>query len=91
MTDMAQTVIDDKNVNDNKYSKNERYSQEEINKLVKIYHMADAVGDKETVKDAYSKICEYIEKYVYKTLSRIKEEYSFLYRKRDEFPCLLNT
>lgn len=57
MTDMAQTVIDDKNVNDNKYSKNERYSQEEINKLVKIYHMADAVGDKETVKDAYSKIC----------------------------------
>ena len=68
MTDMAQTVIDDKNVNDNKYSKNERYSQEEINKLVKIYHMADAVGDKETVKDAYSKICEYIEKYVYKTL-----------------------
>ena len=53
MTDMAQTVIDDKNVNDNKYSKNERYSQEEINKLVKIYHMADAVGDKETVKDAY--------------------------------------
>lgn len=56
-----------------KYNKNEKYNQEEINKLVKIYHMALDAGDNNTVQDAFTKIYYFIEKYVYKTLwSRYK-------------------
>ncbi len=50
------------------YNRNEKYSQEEINKLIKIYHMALEAGDNDTVQDAFTKIYSFIEKYVYKTL-----------------------
>lgn len=50
------------------YNKNEKYNQEEITKLVKIYHMALDAGDDRTVQDAFNKIYSFIEKYVYKTL-----------------------
>ena len=50
------------------YTKNEKYGQDEINKLVKIYHMAQKAGDEVTVQDAYTKLYYHIEKYVYKTL-----------------------
>lgn len=50
------------------FNKNEKYSQEEIKKLIKIYHMALEAGDNDTVQDAFTKIYNFIEKYVYKTL-----------------------
>lgn len=50
------------------FNKNEKYSQEEIEKLIKIYHMALEAGDNDTVQDAFTKIYNFIEKYVYKTL-----------------------
>lgn len=50
------------------YAKNENYKQDEITKLVKIYHMAQKAGDEKTVQDAYTKLYYHIEKYVYKTL-----------------------
>ena len=48
--------------------KNSGYSQSEVTKLIKIYHMAMAAGDNVTVQDAYTKIYFFIAKYVYKTL-----------------------
>lgn len=51
-----------------RYNKNEKYDQNEITKLVKIYHMALDAGDNETVQDVFTKIYHFIEKYVYKTL-----------------------
>lgn len=50
------------------YNKNSGYSQSEVTKLIKIYHMAMAAGDNVTVQDAYTKIYFFISKYVYKTL-----------------------
>lgn len=50
------------------FNKNEKYSQEEIEKLIKIYHMALEAGDNDTIQDAFTKIYNFIEKYVYKTL-----------------------
>ena len=50
------------------YNKNSGYSQSEVTKLIKIYHMAMAAGDNVTVQDAYTKIYFFIAKYVYKTL-----------------------
>lgn len=50
------------------YNKNDKYNQDEVNKLVRIYHMALDAGDNETVQDAFNKIYCFIEKYVYKTL-----------------------
>lgn len=50
------------------YGKNEKYGQEEIEKMIKVYHMALEAGDNATVQDAFTKIYSFIEKYVYKTL-----------------------
>lgn len=50
------------------YSKNEKYKQEDINKLVKIYHMAVEAGNEQVVQDAFTKLYNCINKYVYKTL-----------------------
>lgn len=50
------------------YEKNEKYNQDEIYKLMKVYHMAQKAGDNETVQEVFSKIYFFIEKYVYKTL-----------------------
>lgn len=50
------------------FKKNEKYEQDEIDKLVRIYHMAVEAGDNQTVQDAFTKIYLFIEKYVYKTL-----------------------
>ena len=56
------------------YTKNEKYGQDEINKLVKIYHMAQKAGDEVTVQDAYTKLYYHIEKYVYKCLCSVVEQ-----------------
>lgn len=63
--------MDGINLNDEEkqvYEKNSQYTQEEIEKLIKIYHMALEAGDNDTVQDAFNKIYYFIEKYVYKTL-----------------------
>lgn len=54
--------------NEKIYSKNGKYDQKEIDKLINIYHMAREAGDKETEQDAFTKIYYFIEKFVYKTL-----------------------
>ena len=46
------------------YEKNEKYNQDEICKLMKVYHMAQKAGDNETVQEVFSKIYFFIEKYV---------------------------
>ena len=53
---------------ENVYKKNTAYDQEEITKLVKIYHMALAAGDDAIVQDAFTQIHNFIEKFVYNTL-----------------------
>ena len=58
----------EKTKNKTVYSKNDKYDQEEIKKLIKVYHMALEAEDNETVQDAFNKIYYFIEKYVYKTL-----------------------
>lgn len=54
--------------NETTYKKNAAYDQEEITKLVKIYHMALDAGDDAVVQDAFTKIHDFIEKFVYNTL-----------------------
>lgn len=63
-TDTGQVANAEKPV----YAKNEKYNQDDICKLMKIYHMAMEAGDNATVQDAFNKIYYFIEKYVYKTL-----------------------
>ncbi len=53
---------------ENKFNKNEKYNQKDIDKLIRIYHMATEAGDNDTVQDAFNQIYKFIEKYVYKTL-----------------------
>lgn len=50
------------------YSSNGKYDPQEINKLVKVYHMALEAGDNATVQDAFTQIYYFIKNYVYKTL-----------------------
>lgn len=50
------------------YKKNETYSQEEITKLIKIYHMALDAGDQAIVQDVCNRIYAMTEKFVYKVL-----------------------
>lgn len=50
------------------YQKNQKYKQEDINKLIRIYHLALDAEDNQTVQDTCNRIYEIIEKYVYKTL-----------------------
>lgn len=66
--DAANNKENTKKDNENVYKKNTAYDQEEITKLVKIYHMALAAGDDAIVQDAFTQIHNFIEKFVYNTL-----------------------
>lgn len=51
-----------------KFKKNEKYDQDEITKLIYVYHMAIEADDKVTAEEALTRVFHFIEKYVYKTL-----------------------
>lgn len=51
-----------------KYKKNEKYKQEEMNELITLYHNALELEDKSAIQNAFTEIYYFIEKYVSQTL-----------------------